>query len=399
MRLLIGSSSPPDKGSGINAYVRELCEALINLGHDVRLSSPRPNDVSWLEQHGIEHVVTDQFEEPEECTRRLINYVRDQDIQGVINNDNALIQNIAPAVSCSFLAVGHMGRTSVASLACFQHEWTDHVVAISSDMQSIYVRRLGVPIIKCPIVYNGVADPGRPVDYTAGKDGNLAVVFAGGYNRNKGCREIERSLVRFKEAWQGIKLHWFGHVPERVVCRLARHGCIEFHGRVGRERFLETLSKADVLLLPSLTEGCPMTMLEAMSLGVVPVASDGLGAMRWLVTSGQDGFICHLDDWPSQQMQCLAYFLRHPEGLLQMKQASYLRFRQNFQSTATARHLVDLLNRPTVDRNRPSRAIQLLRWHRPFRPDGLKSPLIDRLAIRAGWLRKAGILKLSDAPL
>jgi len=391
MKLLIGSSSPPDKGSGINAYVRELCEALIKLGHELHYSSPQPTDYTWLENNNIIHIKSDQYEVPADCTKKLIQYVKDQKIDGVINNDNALIQNIAPVIGCPFISVGHMGRTSVASLACFQHQWTDHVVAISSDMQSVFVHKFGVPITKCPIVYNGVIDPEQQPD-TNNKE--LTVVYAGGYSKNKGSAFIEQSITEHPQLWKGIKLHWFGSMADKIQHRLTPYDFIEFHGRVGREQFIETLSKADVLLLPSIAEGCPMTMLEAMSYGVVPVASNGKGAMRWLITSGQEGFICHLDAWAKQQMQCLSYFLQHPEGLSQMKQASYQRFKQNFQSTTTAQHIINLINRPTVNREIRTEHIQLLRWHRPLRRDGLKAPLLDRIAIRQGWLRKAGEIKL-----
>lgn len=393
MKLLIGSSSPPDKGSGINAYIRELCEALINLGHEIHISSPQPADCSWLEKNDIKHIVSSQFEDPVGCTKKLIQYVKDQQIDAVINNDNALMQNIAPAITCPFILVGHLAKTSIAALACFQHQWSDHVVAISNDMQSVFVRKYGVPVTKCPIVYNGVVDPVERQKFSTDKQ-ELTVVFAGGYDKRKGCAYIEQAITQYGDSWQGIKLHWFDTVPEKIKQRLKHYDFIEFHGRVKREQFIKALSKADVLLFPSIAEGCPMAMLEAMSYGVVPVASDGQGAMRWLITSGQEGFICHLDDWAKQQMQCLTYFLQHPESLLQMKQASYERFKQDFQSATTAQNIVNLIRQPTVNREKLADKIQILRWHRPFRKDGLKAPLLDRFAIRLGWLRKAGVLKL-----
>jgi len=393
MNLLVGSSSPPDKGSGINAYVRELCEALIEQGHRIHFCSPEPVDCSWLNQYGIKHVKASQFDEPLERTKQLIAYVKDQHINGVINNDNALLQNIAPAISCPFISVGHMGRTSVASLACFQHQWTDHVVTISSDMQAVFVSKFDVPVIKCPIVYNGVVDPGEKESYLSENE-QLNIVFAGGYSKNKGGTLIEQALSQYKDSWHDIKLDWFGDVPEKIKQKLRDYNFIEFHGRVGHEEFLKTLKNADVLLLPSKAEGCPMTMLEAMSYGVVPLASDGKGAMRWLITSGQHGFICQLDDWEKQMMDCFAYFLGHSEGLSKMKQASYQQFKHNFQRETTAKHITDLLLRPTVKRDKLAEKLQVLRWHRPLRKDGKKAPLIDRFAIRIGWLRKAGVLEI-----
>ncbi len=394
MRLLIGSSSPPDKGSGINAYVRELSESLFNDGHEIHFCSPPPDDYSWLEKHKLPLVESWQHSDPFKKTNELIKYVYDKEIDGIINNDNALLQNVAPAVNCPFISIGHMSRTSVATLACYQHQWTDHVVAISNDMQSVFVQKYGVPVTKCPIVYSGVSNSGLHRDELHNKAKELVIIFAGGYSNNKGSNLVEQAVIKHNTSWEAMNLHWFGAVPKQVMARLKPFDFVTFHGRVTHEDFIEALRNADILLLPSVTEGCPMVMLEAMSYGVIPIASDGLGAMRHIVTSGYDGFICHLRKWPEQQMQCLDYLLHHPERLLQMKQASFNKFKQNFQIMNTAQQLIELLNYPTVDRSQLACKLNILRWHRPFRPDHLKAPIIDRIAIRLGWLRKAGILEV-----
>ena len=64
MRLLIASSSPPDRGSGINAAVNELCGALLQLGCELHYLSPAPTDRSWLDERGIAHLALDQHTSP-----------------------------------------------------------------------------------------------------------------------------------------------------------------------------------------------------------------------------------------------------------------------------------------------------------------------------------------------
>lgn len=399
MRLLISSSSPPDRGSGINAAVNELCMALRSLDCELHYTSPPPADPTWLEQNQIAHLPLDQHSDPGDAVRQILNYVREHDIDAAINNDNAYLQAAAPALPCPLLVVGHMDRTSVGALACHQHEWTDHVVAISSDMQLKFARHFGVPIQKCPIVFNGVSDLASGARMTDRDDGPLRVVYAGGWSHNKGSEFIRKAVKRAPAAWKDVRLDWFGNVPSKVASSLEKYAAVELHGRVPRAEFLETLRQADVFLLPSHKEGCPMALIEAMSLGVLPISSDGIGAMRWLVTSGVDGFTCHVTDFDRQLVECIEFLKRHPDTLRDMQRAARARFERDLRSEDTARAILDLASHPTVDRStRPAR-IPLLRWHRPLRPDGLKSPLIDRFCIRFGLLRRAGHLELSDGPI
>lgn len=398
MKVAVGCSSPPDRGSGIMAYARDLSAALRSMGVEVHFVSPSPQDSTWLDTLQIRHVSTSQYDNPLERACALLQYMEINKIDGVINNDNALLQSIAPALRCPFISVGHLSKLSIASLACYQSEWSDYVIAIADDMQRIFVNKYGVPFIKCPIVFTGVEDPGCSCDYSQFEPGILRLIFTGGFNREtKGADLLLKAVSRGGPEWENMQLDWFGQVPGDVARRLAGYSYVKLHGRVPREQLLTAMREADVLLLPSRYEGCPMTMIEAMSLGVVPVTSDGVGAMRWIITSGKEGFICHLNRWPEQMLETAAFLRDHPAVLRDMKRRSRETYVAGFRNIEVATRLLDLLSKPTVNRDRPARAIEVLRWHRPLRPDGLKSPLMDRFHYRLGWLRTAGTLILAGS--
>ncbi|MXE01528.1 glycosyltransferase family 4 protein, partial [Escherichia coli] len=67
--------------------------------------------------------------------------------------------------------------------------------------------------------------------------------------------------------------------------------------KLPKEEFEKTLSSSCFLLLPSRVEGCPMVLLEALRFGVIPIVSNGKGAMREIVRHGVNGFICDLNNW------------------------------------------------------------------------------------------------------
>jgi glycosyltransferase involved in cell wall biosynthesis len=62
-------------------------------------------------------------------------------------------------------------------------------------------------------------------------------------------------------------------------------------GNVGRDELKAYLREATMLVLPSLEDNCPMTVLEAMAAGV-PVVASRVGGLPDLITDGQTGFFC-----------------------------------------------------------------------------------------------------------
>jgi glycosyltransferase involved in cell wall biosynthesis len=311
-------------------------------------------------------------------------------IEAAINNDHAYLQSIAPVLDIPILTIGHMNKTSIATLACYQHAWVDYVVTISNHMQQLYCRKFGVPLNKAPIVYSGYRDSDVDLDALSegAEDRPLRLVFGGGMSRNKGAYLIFASLLENSEQWKNIQLDWFGDVPEKYETRLSHLDFVSFHGRRPKSEFHHILKQADILLLPSYAEGCPMIMLEAMSRGLIPIASNGLGAMSRLIISGQEGFICALDSWSEQMLSCLTYLDDNRGALVDMKLASYERFKAEFTAIHSAAKLLALLKRPTVDRNNHQRHFGALRWHRPLIKGTTKAPFLDRVCMKIGYLRK-----------
>lgn len=392
MKVLLGCSNKPDMGAGIAAYVRELAFEFLRLGFEVHLASPAPQRAGWLSEVRIRHVACDETAAQVDGARHLLAYVQEHKIDGIINSDNSLVQSIAPVVECPFISVGHFGSTIIAALACYQWQWSDYVVAISSDMQKRFVQHYGVSATRCPVIHNGIRDKGHNGNYSRKDPSTLRVVYAGGHNRFKGSDIVSRIVRMDRRLWSGIRLDWFGAVKSKLAAQLSDLSHVHAHGYVPHEELLATLRDTDILLFPSRAEGCPMALLEAMCLGVVPIASDGEGAMRWLIEHGQNGFICNLKSWDSQAMECLTYLRDKPAALEAMKRSARARFLKEFDVAITADSIRTLLRQPVVDRSRRPESVDILCWHRPAKPS-----LTDRVRFRFGWLKSAGTLRCAAA--
>jgi glycosyltransferase involved in cell wall biosynthesis len=61
------------------------------------------------------------------------------------------------------------------------------------------------------------------------------------------------------------------------------------------DEVLDFAFKSDILVFPTRFEGSPVSMLEAMSMGCVPVVTDLPGGIAETIENGENGFKCKID--------------------------------------------------------------------------------------------------------
>jgi glycosyltransferase involved in cell wall biosynthesis len=396
MKLLVATSAPSDGGAGISAYTRTLAASLAEAGHEVHYASPSHTDSFFIDTHGIRHIPTDRGDDPIESAERLLHHIRTHSVEGCVNNDNPVLQSIAPGLDMPLVVVCHMDRRIVASLCTLHSDWVDHLVCISNDMQKTMIKRYGFPNTKCRLIHNGTVDPGHSGQFEQSDPQKLHVVCTGGWTTHKGGPRVMESVLAHPHVWKRVQLDWFGLVPEKIQAKVAHLPNIRFRGQVPQAAFHETLGAADALVFASDKEGCPMTMLEAMSWGVLPIATDGVGAMRWLIDSGREGFICHLRDWARQLAECVGFLADRPETVASMKRAARDRYLRDFQASQNAERILDLVRHPTVDRSTPQTRFDVIRWHRPVARPGRPQTILEKVRYRTGWLDVAGRLEATE---
>ena len=69
-----------------------------------------------------------------------------------------------------------------------------------------------------------------------------------------------------------------------------------FYSKISNEQVQNLLLQSHIILMPSRSEGLPLSLVEAMRKGVVPVVSDLRTGMRELVEDGKNGFLCPVGD-------------------------------------------------------------------------------------------------------
>ena len=226
------------------------------------------------------------------------------------------------------------------------HSWLD---SLTSGLTDLYLsnseagrmathRRERIPLSKIMTIPNGV-DLSKwrwnifPTCHNSfGISSSIPVIgIVANLGRVKGHTTIIDALPRIQRHFPDVKC--------LLVGRDDLHG--EIQGYVREKHFEDTviftgvrhdipeiLSLLDVFLLPSLWEGFPTALLEAMAMKKPVVASD-VGGIPEMVESGKTGLLIPPGD-PDALAEAVIFLLQHPERASEMGEAAYNKVRQDF---------------------------------------------------------------------
>jgi glycosyltransferase involved in cell wall biosynthesis len=168
------------------------------------------------------------------------------------------------------------------------------ITVVSRDLKSRLVAT-GVPQAKVAVVPNGVdTQLFRPLDRGAARDrlgiarDARVMVCVARLSREKGLHVAIEAMPRLLQAMPGALLALVGDGIEReaLAARSRELGCdrqVRFVGAVPPGAVPEWLGAADVVALPSLSEGHPNAVMEALAAGR-PVVASRVGAVAEYVS-------------------------------------------------------------------------------------------------------------------
>jgi glycosyltransferase involved in cell wall biosynthesis len=183
------------------------------------------------------------------------------------------------------------------------------VIAVSESVREHLVS-LGRTPDKIDLVCNGVDlerfRPPLPSERN-GDDSTPAVVFVGRLIGNKGPGILLDALFRLHREGLAFTATFIGDGPLRSLLERRVHESglattVKFTGHL--PDVAADLRRAVVLVRPSLSEGMPLTVLEAMASHVCVVASD-IPGNRDLIRNGENGLLV-----PTQNVSSLANAIR-----------------------------------------------------------------------------------------
>lgn len=189
------------------------------------------------------------------------------------------------------------------------------VIALTEDMkramQAMYDRDIA-------IVPNGIDlkeyTSERPMQNVGGPI--KRILFVGRLHPVKGTQYLLGAMSIVYRELREAKLILVGDGEERehletLTDNLGIRECVEFAGRVPHERVKDYMNQAEVFVLSSLSEGFPVTILEAMACGL-PVVATRVGGVPDIIEDGANGYLIDTEN-PEQIAEALLRVLQDEE--------------------------------------------------------------------------------------
>jgi glycosyltransferase involved in cell wall biosynthesis len=237
---------------------------------------------------------------------------------------------------------------------------TDSAVAVSAGVRDFMVRARHIPPGKIRIVSNGVntasfaARPAAQVLSTRQElriaDGAPVIGTVTRLRTEKGNEFLIRAIPHVLRERTDAVFLIIGDGPlrqdlERLSVELKIQGSVRFLGF--RADVAALLSVLDVNVIPSLTEGFPLSLIEAMAAGNAIVASAVRG-IRDVADDGRTALLVPPAD-PTALAQKISYLLTHRSTANALSRAAVERGRE-FDAARSAQQLRDVYSQLVGDR-------------------------------------------------
>ncbi len=239
--------------------------------------------------------------------------------------------------------------------------FVDHVVAVSEG-QGERVRKVGVPSSRLSVIRNAArlnafADPDPAYrdklrgHFPADTGSSPIVLAAGRLSPEKGFDVLSEAIPAVAAVNPGAKFVLFGEGNERakLEARIAQLNLGDRFVLPGyTAEFDKFLPWADVVVLPSFTEGLPNVALEAAAAGV-PVVATAVGGTPEVVEHGVTGWLVPSGQ-PQSISEALNRLLASRELRGTMGDAARRRMREQFTFEAQASRYEQLFEKLTRGR-------------------------------------------------
>jgi len=246
----------------------------------------------------------------------------------------------------------------------------DQLICVSNAAYRSYLHA-GVPAEKLKVIRNGICVPAPSRD-RAGLRAQLGlpptakiILTVAGLNEQKGHRYLVEAMPTVLQHEPDARFVWVGEGPlEAELCQQIQAIGIDpahvvFAGY--RRDVPELLGAADLFVLPSLFEGLPLVVLEAMAIGV-PVVATQVGGTREAIEDGVTGRLV-----PAYNSSALAAAIvevfTQPNTVDNWCQASRERIDRRFSSARMVGEMVTIYERmrkqPRIVEPEPKRPVNL----------------------------------------
>jgi len=346
MRVLIVNYEYPPLGGGSSTATAEMAKLAANLGHQIVVLTAGFRNLprkETLAGHTVVRIPAIRFSKHKCTVPEMISYILsafthaprlvrefEPDVVWAVNGipSGPIALELMKLLGVPYLVLLRDGEVPgfLKEKLALYHTLTmpltkaiwrnaSFVVANSRGLRDLALRT--TPGLEIKVVPNGVDTRKFHPPKFRGPDVPVRILFLGRLSPQKGVEYLLRAVANLPADIRGsVHLVIVGDGPERrrleqLAARLSVDNVTEFRGWADREEVPQLYRAADIYALPSLYEGMPNTLLEAMASGLAVVATDVAGSEE-LVRSGDNGLLVPPRD-PAALTAALEQLISSPE--------------------------------------------------------------------------------------
>lgn len=169
-------------------------------------------------------------------------------------------------------------------------------VALTAEVQKSIENVYDMDAENVPIVFNGIPLE-KCIPVQVYKTHAAEIVHVGRFCEEKNHRNLIRGFAKAHAKFPEIHLKLYGDGPlrndmEKLVSELQADNYIHFMGLTND--VYSAMSEADAFILPSIYEGMPMTLIEAMATGL-PIITTPVGGIVDMLKDGSEAIFTGTD--------------------------------------------------------------------------------------------------------
>ncbi|RLG83523.1 MAG: hypothetical protein DRO40_04330 [Thermoprotei archaeon] len=230
----------------------------------------------------------------------------------------------------------------------------DAIIAVSKATKKLALN-VGAPANKITVIYNAVDETmftPRSKSLCRQKLGlpqnSKIILFVGNLIPRKGVEYLIRALPIILTKIPNVLLVVIGDGPQRnelehLAKELNLEQNIVFTGRISTEKLCLYYGAADIFVLPSLHEGHPMVLLEAMASGLPVVATKVSGNMETVI-HGKNGYLVEPKN-AHQLANAIIKILSERKQISKFGKASLMIYRKKFSEEKQICKIAEIYSR------------------------------------------------------
>lgn len=215
---------------------------------------------------------------------------------------------------------------------------------ILKSMQSIRVLGISIKeklnsegITNCFVMDNGAEVPGNRKPRKIAEGEKVKFLFVGLHSPDKGFDSLVKAVAGLDTKGCDFELHAIGQwynsefreeIGDIINKSLALDNKVFLHGLQSGQDKWDIFDECHILILPSLTEGQPLSILEALAFGM-PVIATEVGGIPDVIEHEKNGFIIPANN-VAELTGKIETFLNRPQTINEMSEGNFYLFESRF---------------------------------------------------------------------